>query len=458
MTVNPAIFREYDIRGIWGKDLTPEVVQSIGKAFAVYLKRNTDKERPEITIGRDIRHSSPEACRNLIDSLTSSGIDVIDIGVCPTPLQYFSLFLLPVDGGIMITGSHNPPEFNGLKLSVGQNTIYGSKIREIKHIIDKGETTSDGGFVDRYNIIQPYIEYIKNQYKHVRFNGMRVVVDAGNGTAGLVIPELLRDLGCEVIELYCEPDGNFPNHHPDPVILENLNDLISTVKQTRAHFGIGYDGDADRIGVVDEHGEIVWGDKLMILFARDVLRKHPGAVIIGEVKCSQTLYDDIKTHGGKPIMWKTGHSLIKSKMQETGALLAGEMSGHIFFADSYFGYDDALYASVRLLEIILRAGRPYALSALLSDIPKTVTTPEIRIECPDEIKFEVVEKLHNAFKGYHVVDVDGVRVIFEKGWGLVRASNTQPALVLRFEASDDSSLEEIKGFVELRLQEVLSSV
>jgi len=458
MTVNPAIFREYDIRGIWGKDLTPEVVQSIGKAFAVYLKRNTDKERPEITIGRDIRHSSPEVCKNLVDSLTSSGVDVIDIGVCPTPLQYFSLFLLPVDGGIMITGSHNPPEFNGLKLSVGQNTIYGSKIREIKHIIDKGETTSDGGFTDRYNIIQPYIEYIKNQYKHVRFNGMRVVVDAGNGTAGLVIPELLRDLGCEVIELYCEPDGNFPNHHPDPVILENLKDLISTVKQTRAHFGIGYDGDADRIGVVDEHGEIVWGDKLMILFARDVLRKHPGAVIIGEVKCSQTLYDDIKTHGGKPIMWKTGHSLIKSKMQETGALLAGEMSGHIFFADSYFGYDDALYASVRLLEIILRAGRPYALSALLSDIPKTVTTPEIRIECPDEIKFEVVEKLHNAFKGYHVVDVDGVRVIFEKGWGLVRASNTQPALVLRFEASDDSSLEEIKGFVELRLQEVLSSV
>ncbi len=458
MTVNPAIFREYDIRGIWGKDLTPEVVQSIGKAFAVYLKRNTDKERPEITIGRDIRHSSPEVCRNLIDSLTSSGVDVIDIGVCPTPLQYFSLFLLPVDGGIMITGSHNPPDFNGLKLSVGRNTIYGSKIREIKHIIDKGETTSDGGIVDRYNIIQPYIEYIKNQYKHVRFNGMRVVVDAGNGTASLVIPELLRDMGCEVIELYCEPDGNFPNHHPDPVILENLKDLISTVKQTRAHFGIGYDGDADRIGVVDERGEVVWGDKLMILFARDILRKHPGAVIIGEVKCSQTLYDDITTHGGKPIMWKTGHSLIKSKMQETGALLAGEMSGHIFFADSYFGYDDALYASVRLLEIVLRAGSPYALSALLSDISKTVTTPEIRKECPDEIKFEVIEKLHEAFKGYHVVDVDGVRVIFEKGWGLVRASNTQPALVLRFEASDDSSLKEIRGLVESKLQEILSSV
>ncbi len=458
MTVNPAIFREYDIRGIWGKDLTPEVVQSIGKAFAVYIRRNTDKERPEITIGRDIRHSSPEVCRNLVDSLTSSGVDVIDIGVCPTPLQYFSLFLLPVDGGIMITGSHNPPDFNGLKLSVGRNTIYGNKIREIKHIIDKGETTSDGGIVDSYNIIQPYIEYIKNQYRHVRFNGMRVVVDAGNGTAGLVVPELLRDLGCEVIELYCEPDGNFPNHHPDPVILENLKDLISTVKQTRAHFGIGYDGDADRIGVVDEQGEVVWGDKLMILFARDILRKHPGAVIIGEVKCSQTLYDDITTHGGKPIMWKTGHSLIKSKMQETGALLAGEMSGHIFFADSYFGYDDALYASVRLLEIVLRAGSPYAMSALLSDISKTVTTPEIRKECPDEIKFKVVEKLYDAFKGYHVVDIDGVRVIFEKGWGLVRASNTQPALVLRFEASDNSSLKEIKGIVESRLQEILSNM
>lgn len=458
MTVNPAIFREYDIRGIWGKDLTSEVVQAIGKAFAVYLKRDTDKKRPKITIGRDVRHSSPEICKNLVDNLTSSGIDVIDIGICPTPLQYFSLFILPVDGGIMITGSHNPPEFNGLKLSVGHDTIYGSEIREIKHIIEDGETTSNGGMLDRYNIIQPYIGYIKSQYKHLRFNGIRVVVDAGNGTAGLVIPELLRDLGCEVIELYCEPDGNFPNHHPDPVILENLNDLISTVKQRKAHLGIGYDGDADRIGVVDEQGEVVWGDKLMILFARDILRKHPGAVIIGEVKCSQTLYDDIKVHGGRPIMWKTGHSLIKSKMKETGALLAGEMSGHIFFADSYFGYDDALYASVRLLEVVLRAGSPYALSALLSDISKTVTTPEIRKECPDEIKFKVIEKLHDAFKGYHVVDVDGVRIIFEKGWGLVRASNTQPALVLRFEASDDSSLEEIKGFVESRLQEILSNV
>lgn len=458
MTINQAIFREYDIRGIWGKDLTSEVVQSIGKAFAVYLKKNTGKERPKISIGRDVRHSSPEACENLINALISSGIDVIDIGTCPTPLQYFSLFTLPVDGGIMITGSHNPPEFNGLKLSAGKNTLYGREIKEIKHIIERGETTSNGGTVEKYNIIRPYIEYIKSQYKHVKFNGIKVVVDAGNGTAGLVLPELLRILGCEVIELYCEPDGDFPHHHPDPVILENLKDLIATVKQNKAHLGIGYDGDADRIGVVDEHGEVIWGDKLMILFARDILRKHSGAIIIGEVKCSQTLYDDIKAHGGKPIMWKTGHSLIKSKMRETNALLAGEMSGHIFFADKYFGYDDALYASARLLEIISKAGSPYALSTLLSDVPKTVSTPEIRKECPDEIKFKVIEKMRDAFKGYPVVDIDGMRINFEKGWGLIRASNTQPALVLRFEASDDSSLKEIKGFVESRLQEVFCNV
>jgi phosphomannomutase/phosphoglucomutase len=370
--------------------------------------------------------------------------------MCPTPLQYYSLHHLEVDGGIMITGSHNPPEFNGLKLSIGKQTLYGEMIQDIRAIVEKDSTIEGSGSVKKYDIIPDYIEYIKPRFEN--FTGIKVVVDAGNGPGGLVGPQLMRALGAEVIELYCEPDGNFPNHHPDPVVLENLRDLIAKVKETGAHLGIGYDGDADRIGVVDEEGGVVWGDRLMIVFSREILRENPGATIIGEVKCSQTLYDDVRAHGGEAIMWKTGHSLIKKKMKDEGALLAGEMSGHIFFADRYFGYDDAVYAGLRLIEIMHKAGEPYSLKGLLDDVPESYSTPEIRVDCPDDVKFTIAEKMKAVFKDYPVIDIDGVRINFPDGWGLIRASNTQPALVLRFEAKSEESLKRIQETVEGELK------
>ncbi|MEJ2315175.1 MAG: phosphomannomutase/phosphoglucomutase, partial [Nitrospirota bacterium] len=306
--VEPRIFRQYDIRGVWGKDLTIEAVDAIGRAFAVYLKDRTGGGTLKVSIGYDARKSSPEILETLKGALNSSGVGVVDIGMCPTPLQYFSLHQLDVQGGIMITGSHNPPEFNGLKLSVGKETLHGEEIQEIRKIIESGRRTSGSAASERHEIIPDYLEYMKERFSRPGFGGLRVVVDSGNGTGGIVGPGLMRDLGAEVTELYSEPDGNFPNHHPDPVVLENLRDLIATVKEKRAHVGIGYDGDSDRIGVVDEDGDVVWGDRLMIIFARDILKDNPGATIIGEVKCSQTLYDDIRAHGGNPIMWKTGHS------------------------------------------------------------------------------------------------------------------------------------------------------
>jgi phosphomannomutase/phosphoglucomutase len=451
--VEPRIFRQYDIRGVWEKDLTKEAVGAIGRAFAVYLRDRLKKDRMTVSIGMDARNSSPVMLETLSEALNASGIDVIDIGMCPTPLQYFSLHTLDVDGGIMITGSHNPPEFNGLKLSLGRKTLYGEMIQDVRAIVEKGSTLEGEGTVKKHDIIPEYIEYIKPRF--AGFKGVKAVVDAGNGPGGLVGPALMRALGAEVVELYCEPDGNFPNHHPDPVVLENLRDLIAKVKETGAHLGIGYDGDADRIGVVDEEGGVVWGDRLMIVFARDILRDNPGATIIGEVKCSQTLYDDIAAHGGEPVMWKTGHSLIKKKMKDEGALLAGEMSGHIFFADRYFGYDDAVYAGLRLLEIIKGAGEPYSLRRLLEDVPESFSTPEIRVDCPDEVKFSVVEKMKEAFRDYPVIDIDGVRINFPDGWGLIRASNTQPALVLRFEAKSEASFEAKSEASLNRIQETV---
>lgn len=453
--INSAIFREYDIRGVWGKDLTEEVVEKIGRAFAVYLRNTLKKENIKISIGKDVRLSSSTMFDVLSGALLSSGINVIDIGICPTPVQYFSLFHLPVDGGIMITGSHNPAEFNGMKLSIGKETIYGGKIQEIRRIVEQNESIQGKGVLETYEIIPAYIEYLKRDIPSL--DRIKVVIDAGNGTAGLVAPRLIRELGCEVIELYCEPDGNFPNHHPDPVVVENIKELIQTVISSGADIGIGYDGDADRIGVVSHKGEVIWGDKLMIIFARDIIKtqrpKHP--IFVGEVKCSQIMYDEIKKLGGNPIMWKTGHSLIKSKMKESGALLAAEMSGHLFFSDRYLGYDDAIYASLRLLEILSRNGAPYSIDRLLSDIPKTFSTPEIRLHCPDDKKFRIVEKAKEMFRDYPLNDIDGIRINFDKGWGLIRASNTQPALVLRFEAEDEDSLSRIKSFVEEKLDTVI---
>ncbi|MEK6528745.1 MAG: phosphomannomutase/phosphoglucomutase, partial [Nitrospirota bacterium] len=445
-----------DIRGVWGKDLTDETAEIIGRAFASYLLKSFKKDKAKVTVGRDARLHSPAIRDNLIKGLNNSGIDVIDLGMCPTPLQYYSLFKLPVDGGVMITGSHNPPEFNGFKLSVGRETLFGDTIQDIRKIIEAKDFRSGSGTVESYPVIEDYIDFLKDKFQDL--SGIKVVIDSGNGTAGLVAPKILNMLGADVVELYSEPDGRFPNHHPDPVVKKNLAALIAKVKETKSHVGIGYDGDADRIGAVDEDGGIIWGDSLMIIFSRDILKEHPGAKIIGEVKCSQTLYDDIAAHGGMPIMWKTGHSLIKEKLNKEQALLAGEMSGHLFFADRYFGYDDAIYASLRLLEIIKKTGKPYSVKSLLKDAPRMTSTPEIRFDCPDEIKFKIVEMAKEAFKEYPAVTIDGIRIKFDDGWALIRASNTQPALVLRFEAKNAEKLAEIKNFVETRLKKIMDNV
>jgi phosphomannomutase/phosphoglucomutase len=452
MHINPQIFREYDIRGVVNKDLTPDIVRSLGKGFGTHM---ANLGHNELVVGRDGRLSSKDFGDALIEGLISTGCHVVNIGLCPTPVYYFSIFHLDKDGGAMVTGSHNPPEFNGFKVSVGKSTIFGEEIQNLRRLIEKEEFVVGKGYVSNQEIIQSYQDYIRKNI-HIE-KRMKVVIDAGNGTGGIVAGPLFRDLGCEVEELYCKVDGRFPNHFPDPTIPGNLKDLIDRVKKNQAEVGIGYDGDADRIGVVDDQGNIIWGDQLMILFSREILKEKKGASFVAEVKCSQNLFHDIEKHGGKAIMWRTGHSLIKEKMKEEKAALGGEMSGHIFFADRYFGYDDAIYASCRLIELLSKTNKK--LSQLLSDVPKTSITPEIRVDCPDEIKFEVVEKVKETLrKDYPVIDVDGVRVKFEDGWGLVRASNTQPALVLRFEALTDKRVQDIKKLVEDKVQKAIASL
>jgi len=442
MEINPQIFREYDIRGVVDKDLTTDVVRRLGQGFGTHMVKLGLKK---LAVGRDGRLSSKAFSEELIQGLMSTGCDVVDIGICPTPVYYFSLFHLNKDGGMMVTGSHNPPEFNGFKVSVGKATIFGEEIQNLRRLIEKGEFAVGRGNLSEIEIIRSYQNYVQ---ENVRLNKkIRVVIDAGNGTAGVVAGPLLRDLGSEVEEIYCEIDGRFPNHFPDPTIPKNLEDLIDRVKKIRADVGIGYDGDGDRIGVVDDMGNIIWGDQLMILFSREILKERKGTTFVAEVKCSQTLFDDIEKHGGKAIMWKTGHSLIEEKMREEKAVLGGEMSGHIFFADRYFGYDDAIYASCRLVELLSKTSK--RLSQLLDDVPKTFITPEIRVDCPDEMKFKVVERVKDDLrKNYPIIDVDGVRVKFNDGWGVVRASNTQPVLVLRFEAFSEKRLQEIKKLIE----------
>jgi phosphomannomutase / phosphoglucomutase len=445
-----SIFREYDIRGMYNEDLNKDTVHTLGLAIASYYhKKNVSR----ISVGRDCRLSSPELSEVLIKGLIESGIDVVDIGVVPTPLLYFSLFHLDLTGGIQITGSHNPPEYNGFKICLNKTTIHGEEIQEIRRIAETKDFVNGSGSLQQADMTTPYIEYISENI----FKGdvkRKVVVDAGNGVGGLVAPKAYSALGVEVEELFCEPDGNFPNHHPDPTIPGNLEHIKKKVSETSADLGIAFDGDADRIGVVDKEGNIIWGDQLMIIFSRDLLERYPGASIIGEVKCSQVLYDDIKSHGGVPIMWKAGHSLIKAKMKEEGALFAGEMSGHLFFAERYFGYDDAIYAGARLLEIL--TNKDMDVRELLSGVPTMANTPEIRLDCPDEKKFQVVDALAKEFKKeYEVIDVDGARVLFDGGWGLVRASNTQPVLVLRFEARDEALLEKIRGVFMAKLEKYL---
>ena len=443
--MNPGIFREYDIRGIAGKDLAENDVVDIGKGVGSYLAKHG---RRKICVGRDCRVSSDLYSQKVIEGLRATGCDVIDIGVCPTPVLYFSIQHLQQEGGVMVTASHNPAEYNGFKLCINGDSIHGAEIQKIRNIIEKKDFRPGAGSIASTQIIPAYQKHLLENINLKK--PLRVGVDAGNGTAGVVAVPIMRRLDCEVHDLYCEMDGTFPNHAADPTVLKNMQDLIALVQEKQLDVGIGYDGDGDRIGVVDERGNLVFGDKLMIIFAREILSRKPGATFISEVKCSKTMYDDIEKHGGRAIMWKTGHSLIKAKMKLEKAELAGEMSGHMFFADRYFGYDDAIYAACRLLEILAASGR--RISDLLADVPRTYSTPEIRVDCPDEKKFEIVAQVTEHFrKSFNVIDIDGVRILFDDGWGLVRASNTQPALVLRFEAMTEERLVEIRELVESTL-------
>jgi len=443
------IFREYDVRGVVGEDYDEDFARKLGRGFARMLK---DHGGSRASLGRDCRLSSPDLSRAVMQGMTESGIEVWDIGVATTPMVYFSLFNLEVDGGIQVSGSHNPPDQNGFKISIGKETIYGSDIQKLREIIEKEEFPEGEAKMVEKPVRDMYIDWMSKNLKIEK--PLKVVIDGGNGTAGPVAAPILKNLGCEVHELYTEMDGRFPNHHPDPTVEENLRELIAMVKKTGAHVGIGYDGDADRIGVVDDEGGIVWGDMLLMFLARAVLEEVPGAAIVGEVKCSHLLFDDIEKHGGRAIMWKAGHSLIKAKLKEEDGALGGEMSGHIFYKHRFFGFDDAVYAGCRLLELLSRSGRK--LSDMMKEIPKTFNTPEIRIESSDERKFDIVKEASEYFKsqGHETIDVDGVRLVFPDGWGLVRASNTQPMLVMRFEAESEERLNEIRSIVENKINEL----
>ncbi len=447
VTINPRIFREYDVRGVVDQDLSEETVQLLGKAYATYIQSfGID----EAIIARDNRPSSKPYRDALLEGMTSTGCNVIDAGEVPTPVFYFSLHHYGKQAGIMITGSHNPPEYNGFKLCRGHGTIYGEEIQKIREIIDAGSFPAGSGSVSDAEPVPEYLDYI---CKSVKIHSpLKVVIDAGNGVGGEIAPELLRRLGCEVTELYCDPDGNFPNHFPDPTVPENLKDLQARVADLGADLGVAFDGDADRIGAIADNGAIVWGDQLMIIFSRDILEHHPGGTIIFEVKCSQALVEDIKVHGGRPLMWKTGHSLIEAKIREEKALLAGEMSGHIYFADRYLGYDDAIYSACRLVEYLSRCGQK--LSRLVADMPVFFATPELRIKSSEEEKWQIVDKIKGEFaRDFEVIDIDGARVVFPDGWGLVRASNTSPVVVVRAEARTPARRDEIRDIIMSKLKQ-----
>src|SRR5579863_5523449 len=443
--LKPTIFREYDIRGVAETELgSPDVVE-LGRGLGTLLQRKSGRS---INLGRDCRLSSTRLRDALLEGLLASGCDVTDVSVVPTPLLYYSAVHTRADGAVMITGSHNPAEFNGFKTVCGSSTLHGETIQEVLHSIQQRDFLSGTGSHRALDVTDAYLDQVAPQFGFER--RIKVVFDAGNGTAGPVVHRLLERLNVEATELFFEMDGRFPNHHPDPTVPENLHHLQQAVKAQEADLGIAFDGDSDRIGAVDEKGDVIYGDMLLLIFGREILTRKPGATFIGEVKCSQVMYDELKRLGGNPIMYKTGHSLIKAKMKEEHAELAGEMSGHMFFADRYFGYDDALYAACRLIEIVARSGKP--LSAQMAGVPKLVSTPEIRVDCPDETKFQVVARVAEHFRGTHrVIEVDGVRVLFEHGWGLLRASNTQPVLVMRFEASNEQLLSAYQREVESAL-------
>jgi phosphomannomutase/phosphoglucomutase len=445
MTIAAGIFRQYDIRGVVGDDLTVDAARAIGRAFAVFLDQHG--VQGSVAVGRDNRPSGGQLRDALVGGLTSSGVDVVDIGVVPTPLLYWSLSHLDVVAGIQITGSHNPPEYNGFKICLGTDSVHGEEIQTLYRLALGSAFPSGNGSVRDEAVIDRYIADIVERTGTLA-RPPRVVIDCGNGAGALVAPQLFRRLLPDVKCIYCESDGTFPNHHPDPTVVENLQPLIAEVVRGGYDFGVAFDGDADRIGVVDGEGRIIWGDYLLILYARDVLaRTGKGQPIIFDVKCSQALTDAVTKAGGTPVMWKTGHSLIKGKMKAMGAPIAGEMSGHMFFAESFYGHDDALYGAARLMRIVSESGT--TLADLLADVPRFVSTPEIRVDCPDDRKFAIVDDAVKHFSRHHdVIGVDGARVLFGDGWGLIRASNTQPVLVLRFEARSEERLAEIRAEME----------
>jgi len=440
--LNPLMFREYDIRGLVDVDLDDRTVDLVARAFGTWLRR---KGAGRAVVGGDCRLSSGRFRALVAAGLNATGIDVIDLGMVTTPLTYFAMHHLDVGAGVMVTGSHNPKEFNGLKLCADKTSVYGEQIQEIRAIAESGQFETGRGGLRTVDVIPDYIDRIVADCRVPRDCGLKVVVDAGNGTGGLTAVPLLERLGCEVVPLYCEPDGNFPNHHPDPTVVENLVDLQRAVLKHGADVGFGLDGDADRIGVVTEDGSVVFGDMILLTLALSLLKELPGAEIVSEVKGSHLLYSEIAKAGGRGIMWKVGHSLIKARMALTGVPLGGEISGHMFFGYRWYGFDDAVYAATRYLEVLYASGGPA--SALLADVPATFATPELRLDCPDAVKVPVVEELRNHYlaAGHEVVSIDGARVSFVDGWGLVRPSNTQPVLVLRFEADSSQALERIRA-------------
>ena len=451
MSIPDHIFRQYDVRGLVATELTPDVSQSVGRAYGTMARERLGSP-PRIAVGCDNRSSSPDLVAGLIRGLTGSGANVVEVGTVPTPTLYWAERTLSTDGGIQITGSHNPPEWNGIKMTLQGASVYGEAIQDLKRRIVYGEDGAGkgGGSAKRVDILDRYIDDLAGRFDLP--GPVKVVLDCGNGTGSLVGVALLQQIGAQVIPLYCDSDGTFPNHHPDPTVDEYLVDLVDTVRREGADVGIGFDGDADRIGAVDEKGQIVRGDILLLLLGLDVLRKRgPGQKLIFDVKCSQVLPDEFAKAGGEPIMWKTGHSLIKEKMRETGALVAGELSGHICLADDYLGFDDAPYDACRLVDLIARSER--SLSEMVSDFPVYVSTPELRIEVTEESKFGLMRAAQEHFKKRReVIDIDGARILFDDGWGLLRASNTQPAIVARYEARTEEGLRVIREEVELWLR------
>ncbi len=446
--INPGIFREYDIRGIVDKDLTDDTVSLLAKGAATYFLKEGCKT---VTVGRDVRLSGKRFRDIVVREFVGAGLHVIDLGEITSPMSYWSTFTMPVDGAIMVTASHNPADYNGFKISIGTNSIYGSKIQDLLKLIQTGKFATGTGSVKEVSIRDEYLKDITSRISLGK--KLRVVTDCANATGGLIAPDFYRMIGCEVIELYSEPDGRFPNHHPDPTVDKYLVDLIAKVKETGADLGIGFDGDSDRIGVVDNLGRVVRGDALLAILSRDVIKRNPGAEIVFDVKCSQGLIEDITAHGGKPVMWKTGHSLIKSKMKEINGPIAGEMSGHLFIADNFYGFDDAIFDGARLIQLLSHTSEK--LSSMHDSFPKYYSTPETRLDVAnDDIKFEMVAKAVEFFKkGFEVIDIDGVRVQFGDGWGLIRASNTQPVIVVRFEARTPERRDEIMHLMLGKLKE-----